>query len=220
MYASRTIEAGDLKALRERTQGVARVGQGFEGIVEVLSGTNGRLCIKRRYGIGDRKERLPNLRKHYSFRAEFQAHVKAWDLGLRVPRLVAYTEIIVRNAVGKKVSDFSTEFILMEALPGKTLLDFEPDEAKDKEALAKAFDRLRHDLDVMHESNLYHGDLSLKNLMVVERNGEAGDIEYDIYIIDFGRAYEGTKDMYADGHAPFAQTDDALYKYARDRFVP
>lgn len=217
MVAPRAVHPGNLEALRDRTPGIARLGQGFEGIVEILSEVDSGICLKRRYAIGDRKERKEHLRKRYSYKQEFEFHKRTFDLGAKVPRPLSYTEVIVRNASGKKIADLSTEFILMEAIPAWTLLDFTPDQVQDADALQMAFDGLKENLETLHRNNIYHGDLGLKNMMIVEYLAE-NKVTYAIYIIDFGRAYDATEDMFANGRVPDAKTDDELYQHARAKF--
>lgn len=217
MFAPHDISPGDLEALRNRTPGVMRLGQGFEGIVEIFSDEETSFCIKRRYGLGDRKERSEHLRKKFTYKKEFAFQKKAFELGVTTPRPWMLADVTVKNAVGKKIADLSTEMLVMQAVPGLTLLDFEPSRAQDLDALRAAFDALKIGLETLHQANIYHGDLGLKNMMIVE-SLEQGQAAYAIYIIDFGRAYSAAEDMFAGGRVPGARTDDELYEHAYNKF--
>lgn len=217
MFAPHAIRLGDLNALRNRTPGVMRLGQGFEGIVEILSYQGVRSCIKRRYGIGDRKELPEHLRKRFSYGKEFEFQRRAFALDVTTPRPLQYAEITVKNSLGVKIGALSTEMLVMQAIPGRTLLDFDRGQVQDFDALEAAFRSLRRDLETLHNNGIYHGDLGLKNMMIVESlPGE--EMTYTIYIIDFGRAYRATEDMFASGRVPGARTDDELYRHAYHRY--
>lgn len=217
MFAPQEIRPGDLAALRTRTPGIIRLGQGFEGIVEIFSNEGTTFCVKRRYGIGDRKERLEHLRKRFTYKKEFAFQRRAFELGVTTPLPWMLADVTVKNALRKKIADLSTEMLVMRAVQGWTLLDFDPSQVQDFGALQAAFDDLKNDLETLHRNNVYHGDLGLKNMMIVE-SSEMGRTTYKIFIIDFGRAYSAAEDMFAGGRVPGARTDDELYQHAYNKF--
>lgn len=150
----------------------------------------GEICVKKIH-------KTPQLRCN-SEEEEFAFQEEIEDLGVRVPRLIAY----VQNPETKD------KFIIMEKILGPSFNDILEKGVSIPENYNHAFfwKKLMEYLKIMHDGNIYHRDLHRGNIMIDKDGGPV--------IIDFGtagRAWGSEDDPYKES-VPMLDKETGTYR--------
>lgn len=111
--------------------------------------------------------------------AEYQMHQEAEQLGIRVPKLLGFIRTPSDSPFG------SHGLLVMEQIRGRTIeeeIQWRAKEGRkwDAEEFLSLGEKIDHDLEILHDHQIYHRDLHFRNVMIRE-NGEP-------VFIDFGRS--------------------------------